>query len=240
MSVWWWLIPTYLLVHDIINSHNNSQFAYPLTDKLQAMAMPAPPTDILAGSLPTFRLAHRTRLSNNHTRVHFDIDTVKPCWAIVRMQGATVHRWSLGKTVTRVYDAQQGAWAHMLRFAGNHKAGRRLSMWVDVDDDAALSVQLTAKYLEETPVLQSFGAQFAEYVDVTGITVMHADWDVKVATGGVVRSSSAVPRVDVMHASVMHSNASVMHSNASAALFHHQEGYAAPRLCGAGMATFLA
>lgn len=177
-----------------------TQFAYPLTDKLQAMAMPAPGTDILQGALPTLHLTQRTHLpATNHTRLHFTLDTIKPCWAIVRLQGAMVHRWSLSDTVTQVGDGQHGGAAHMLRFAGNHEAGRRLSMWVDVAEDAEMQVQLTAKYLEGTPALSSFGAQFAAHVDVTGITVVHADWDVMAATGGVARSWSAVPRVGVMH-----------------------------------------
>lgn len=142
-------------------------------------------SSVLGTRLPSLTVSHQTPgTSRNTTRLHFDLDTVRPCWGIVALKGAEVHAWSLDAPIATSDD---GKYTTMLRVAGNHEAGRRLRMWVEVDQGAVLSVQLTAKYLEPTSHLQRFGAQFAEHVDVTGLTVYHADWEVS-ATGEVVRS----------------------------------------------------
>lgn len=165
------------------------QFAYPLADKLQGVALRAPVNDNVLGTrLPSLHVTDRSPggLAPNTTRLTLHIDTIRPCWAIISLKGARVHRWSLDTPITTVM--HQGEPAYMLRVAGNHKAGSQLGLWVEVDDSNRLWVQLTAKYLESTEYLQRFGAQFAEHVDVTGLTVYHSDWAVA-ANGEVERSA---------------------------------------------------
>lgn len=150
------------------------------------MHAPVNTDEVLGGRLPSLAIQRRTPgAAPNTTRLHLDLDTVRPCWAIVSLKGARVHRWSLDAPITTV--VQDGEPAHMLRVAGNHEAGSRLTLWVEVGDAARLRVQLTAKYLESTERLERFGAQFAEYVDVTGLTVYHSDWEVQ-TSGEVARS----------------------------------------------------
>ena len=122
-------------------------------------------------------------LNKKKKRWYFELDTVRPGWAVLNITGGDVEAWSLGPEVasTRIPTATTTtttptATCHMVRYA----SGARISkwrFWVETAADARIQIELFVKHLEPiSKQLQGMVEGVPVWVSPAAVVTYHSLW----------------------------------------------------------------
>lgn len=103
-------------------------------------------------------------VSSSYRRLHLELDTVKPAWAVLNITGNVVH-WSLNDKVAHT-DSDT---VHMVRYASKVYT-TTWSFWLDVEVDESVIIKVYVKHLDETEELRGVVREVPEWVSPIAVT----------------------------------------------------------------------